>query len=249
MRVIAVFALICVGCTASQDEGSVFADPTSPEEMKSAPIDAPEPENPALAWHHWFTVDVPAVADGILELNAAETPDRPIAANQLTVFDSARRPIGSGHHGWFSSAVAAGQRYYVDVYADPAKGEVRLIKSFKPVIDTFEPNDDIDHATTLVPGEPSEVRLFTTKTKDDDTDYFRIPAKGKRTVRLSFANGSRKTYCLDVIADGNQLVGGTCFLRDLDASFLMPEHSENVFVRITGPSASESSTLTVDADW
>jgi hypothetical protein len=67
---------------------------------------------------------------------------------------------------------------------------------------------------------------------------------------LFFANGSPgTTYCIDVIADEDQPVGGTCSSGDLDAAFLLPEHSKNVYVRLSGPSAAESSSLTVDATY
>jgi hypothetical protein len=252
MRSFAIVGLVvCVGCAASEQEESLFPESVPASETKSAPApEQPAEENPLLAWHHWSTFDVPAIADGMLELNVAVTADRPIAANQITLFDAAQKPVATGYQGWLSTAVVAGQRYYIDVYADPSKGEVKLLQSFRPVIDSFEPNDDTQHATVLVPGRPSEVRLFATHKKGVDTDFFRLPAQGKRNVRLFFANGAPgTTYCLDVIGDNDVPVGGTCSSGDLDASFLMPEHSGNVFVRLTGPSAAESSSLTVDADY
>lgn len=255
MRTLAIVALVtCVGCAVGTKEESLFPEDVPASETRSAPAPATpenEPgESPYAAWHHWSTIDIPTVAEGMLELNAAETPERPIAANQITVFDADKRPIGTGYKGWYSAAVAAGTRYYVDVFADPAKGEVKLLQSFRPVIDMFEPNDDIDHAALLLPGKPAEVHLFAPHDKKDaDADFFRLPAKGKRSVRLFFANGTGDTYCLDVIGDGNRPVGGTCSSGDLDAAFLMPEWSNNVFVRVTGPSSAQASSLTVHADY
>jgi hypothetical protein len=254
MRSLAIVGLVaCVGCAVGTKEESLFPEDAPASETKSAPAPAAEEsegQSPYAAWHHWSTVDVPTIADGVLELNVAETPERPIAANQITVFDAEKKPIGTGYRGWFTASVAAGTRYYVDVFADPSKGDVKLLQSFKPVIDAFEPNDDIDHATVLTPGKAAEVRVFAPHGKKDaDADYFRLPAKGKRSVRLFFANGSGATYCIDVIGDGSQPVGGTCSSADLDAAFLMPEHSGNVFVRVTGPSGAETSTLTVTADY
>lgn len=256
MRIFAIVGLMCVGCATTTEEGSLFPEDVPASETKSAPMETPaeEEENPYAAWHHWSTIDIPAIADGLLELNVAETPDRPIAASQITVFDDQYRPIGSGYEGWFTASVAAGKRYHVDVYADPSKGEVRLLQSFKPVIDSAEPNDDIAHATTIAPGQRSEVHIFATHEKKVDTDYFRIVTKGKRSMRLFFANGSRSTtYCADVIADvtaeGSTPVGGTCLTGDLDASFLLPEHTGTVFVKLTGPSTADTGALTVTVDY
>ena len=256
MRSLAIVALVAlVGCVAGNEkEESLFPESVPASETKSAPTPAGESEegdSPYAAWHHWTTVDVPPVADGMLELNAAETAERPIAANQISVFDADKKPIGTGYHGWYSLSAAAGARYYVDVFADPSKGDVTLLQSFKPVIDSFEPNDDKEHATVLVPGKPSEVRLFAPHGKKDaDTDFFRLAAKGKRNVRLYFANGSPgMSYCIDVIADDGEPVGGTCSSGDLDASFLMPEKSNDVFVRLTGPSKAATSSLTLDATY
>lgn len=254
MRSLAIVGLVaCVGCAVGTKEESLFPEDAPASETKSAPAPGPDQnggESPYAAWHHWSTIDIPPVADGVLELNAAETPARPIAANQITVFDADKKPIGTGYKGWFTASVAAGGRYYVDLFADPSKGDVKLLQSFRPVVDMFEPNDDIDHATVLTPGKPAEVRLFAPHNKKDaDADFFRLPAKGKRSVRLFFANGTGDTYCLDVIADGDAPVGGTCSRGDLDAAFLMPEHSDNVYVRVTGPSGADASSLTVDADY
>ena len=251
MRGLAIVGLACVvGCSVGTKEESLFPDDVSSSETKSAPVEAPQEDNPLEAWHHWSTIDIPAIADGLLELNIAETPDRPIAAAQIAVFDAEKRPIGTGYQGWFTASVVAGRTYHVDVIADPSKGEVKLLQSFKPVIDQFEPNDDVAHATTIAPGKASEVHIFATHEKKVDNDYFRVVTKGKRSLRVNFASGSRATvYCADVIADGDIPVGGTCSSGDLDASFLLPEHTGTVFVRLSGPSTGETSSLTVTADY
>lgn len=252
MRALLIVALVSVGCAVGTKEESLFPEDVTSSDTKSAPVEPPvEAEQDSLsAWHHWHTIDVPAVADGLLELNIAETPARPIEAAHIAVFDADKRPIGTGYKGWYTASVVAGERLFVDVIADPAKGEVKLLQSFKPVIDDFEPNDDIAHATTLVPGKPSQVHLFATHEKKIDIDYFRVVTKGKRSVRLHFENGSRSTvYCADVIADGDVPVGGTCSSDDLDAAFLLPEHSGTLFVKLSGPSSGDTGSLTVSADY
>lgn len=258
MRSFVIVGLVaCVGCAVgSEREESLFPEDVPASQTKSAPVPSgaegsEEGDSPYAKWHHWSTIDIPPAADGMLELNAAETPSRPIAANQITVFDAEKRPIGTGYHGWYSLSAAAGARYYVDVFADPSNGDVTLLQSFQPVVDQFEPNDDKEHATVLMPGKPSDVRLFAPHgKKTSDADFFRLPAKGKRNVRLFFANGSPgTTYCIDVIADNDEPVGGTCSSEDLDAAFLMPEQSSSVYVRVSGPSKATTSSLVVDATY
>lgn len=255
MRFFAIVGLMCVGCaTSTADDGSLFTEDVHARETKSAAVDPVTEDNPYAAWHHWSTIDIPAIADGLLELNVAETPDRPIAASEITVFDDELRPIGSGYEGWFTASVAAGKRYHIDVYADPSKGDVRLLKSFKPIFDPAEPNDDIEHATTIPAGKASEVHIFATHEKKVDTDYFRVVTNGKQSLRVTFANGSRSTtYCMDLMAaitgEGTKRIGGTCAKGDLDAAFLVPPHAGTIFVKLSGPSSGDVGSLTVTADY
>jgi hypothetical protein len=260
MRALAVLGMMmCAGCAAgATDEGSLFpaevAAPEAPEGTNgaSAPADelavasgVDEVQIGAIHTtngHHWFELRVPDAADGVLELNVPPT----IANATLTLFDDARRPIASASQRWMRAAVSRARTYYVDVEAADSR-EVNLVSSFRPVVDTFEPNDDPASAPEIEPGKPTAVRLFRAIDQNggEDSDFFRVKTKGMKSVHFQLANGAGGMLCVSAFDNQRAVVGSTCSDGDIDTAFALSASANELVVMLTGQNGSEPSTMTI----
>lgn len=262
MRTLGIVVLFsCAACTASFSEDSPAATNDAPPAAETYAAPVVEPTGPrgvsgveeaepgatrAEKWHQWFAVDIPNVADGILELNVSETSMRKVSDASLVLYDDMNRALEKGSKGWISATVAPGHRYYVEVEANPNLGDVRLISSYRPAYDNFEPNDDPKSAASLEAGKPTHVRLFAPRAKGMfDADYFKVNLAGARDVRVELANAATGEWaCVDLFVNDKQ-VGSGCSQKDIDLSFELPRATYQAIVRLSGANRPTSSTLTI----
>lgn len=268
---LALVMVLSTGCfTATVDDGAPTADgagsseplpmPPAPDHAATAP---PARSASGLAIpvgpdrvglyrddpnEKWFTITTPEGADGMLHLGFAENPDAPKPNGFIRVHDASRRPIDDGSKKWHSLGVSGGREYLVSARLDSDARDAAIAFMFEPVIDAYEPNDDLRAAAHLASGERIDVRMFAPRERNAgvDADFFHVTTNEKHWVRVQLHNPSRvQSFCVDVVADAVAHVGTSCSDTDIDAAFLLPVLTEDVFVKLTGTTGPYVSQMTI----